>query len=1383
MSNEPTTRKCLQCGGEIHVDSKTGMPTCIYCGTEYKNLEGGFTYELEEIVNRRQMREFVEAEELSRALIEKQPECAEAYWQALLATLGVVYVRDEGKAKPTFFCYSYDKRESVFKNEYYLKAIENSDADSKEFYEKKAGELDKLLDAFFALVAKEAAYDVFISFKKTTVAIVDGEERSIDTDDYLKAKEIYDYLTKRNFKVFFSPVSIGTDTGIEGEKYEPRILKALQSSKAMILVGTKKEYLEAQWVENEWRRYLFYIKRGLKKKNSLIIGYEKQMPALPLALKDTQWPSFDFFKSGYLEDLVKKLDFVKPTAKPKPEAAPVVKKPKKKMSKRAKIAVAVICALLLGGAAGGFIYYNSAISEVEEVSRKISSIPYTITDYEYFSDLINETYTAYTDLADWQKEKVEDKERFLEVISEFDKHKADRVLVLAGLVSVETVETTTALYDAVTAYRALTPAQKAKIPDVDIKRLDAYASVYDIITGIKEVEADLTNKYSKVADLKQTYHSLSAEYTALVYNYHLVDTFEEKYAFMQALEYTELDDGSYSVKAKDTASLTGKVEIPERYNGQLVTVIPDEAFKDCKGITEVVVPETVTEIGRGAFSGCTKITDMTLPFTGKSKNAEAFEAVMGFIFGYTTRKLDTSGESSTEFINTVYEKVDGATWQYTCKNAGYGDCTVYYYYVPVSLKNITITTQTEIKSGTFNGLAYIESVNYTQTLDYFGDAIFQDCASLKRFNSDIDGEMDLTSEVQIIRPQSFKNCSSIDKLTMPSGLLTIYENAFENLSVTSLLIPDSVEDIHLGAFANCKKLVSLTLPFIGASVNAEAYDGVLGHIFGRTSYKIDTSGEESKTFINTQHGSVDGATWQYTCKNGGYGDTVSYYFYIPSTLKEITVTEQSFVPIAAFNGCSYVEKITFLTELTEIKDAAMQNCASLTFFNSESEKTVDLSGAIAGIGNYAFYGCKTVTDVIFHDNNRTLGNYAFAECANITEVNLNNHITSIGDYVFAGLPLITEVTVYDSTTNIGLGAFKGCVRLKEMSLPFTGRSLNSTAFDAVFGFVFGYQIYKIDTSGDINNTFINAKHGEVEGATWQYTCRNASYGDTNSYHYYIPESVKKVTITNQDVMKCAAFNGCKYIESITYVKPIDEIEDATCQDCVSLKTFNSETAGEMQLLGTYILVGDYAFKNCDSITSLTLSDSLRTINDYGFEGLSITELVIPEKTETIHIGAFKGCDKLQKFTAPFIGKSEKAEAFEATLGFVFGYQTYKIDTSGEINTIFINTKHGNVEGATWQYTCRNASYGDTNSYYYYIPMTLETVVITKQDKVPIAAFNGCSMINVINFVNAPTSEGECAYQGCNADVIIGTLPEACQTHTDNNANSYCDVCGRKFETE
>ena len=105
---------CLHCGGDVRLDPRTGIPTCLNCRREYKDTLEDTSYELQEIVKARQQREFLKAEELCEELKKMQPESSEVYWQTLLAELGVVYVKEGNVSKPTFFSFSYHSLSQMF---------------------------------------------------------------------------------------------------------------------------------------------------------------------------------------------------------------------------------------------------------------------------------------------------------------------------------------------------------------------------------------------------------------------------------------------------------------------------------------------------------------------------------------------------------------------------------------------------------------------------------------------------------------------------------------------------------------------------------------------------------------------------------------------------------------------------------------------------------------------------------------------------------------------------------------------------------------------------------------------------------------------------------------------------------------------------------------------------------------------------------------------------------------------------------------------------------------------------------------------------------------------------------------------------------------------
>lgn len=79
------------------------------------------------------------------------------------------------------------------------------------------------------------------------------------------------------------------------------------------------------------------------------------------------------------------------------------------------------------------------------------------------------------------------------------------------------------------------------------------------------------------------------------------------------LTYTELEDGTYSVKAKDVNNIPSTVEIPLFYNGKPVTVIEDNAFENCETITTVSIPPSITSIGEDAFNNCNSLAEVNIP--------------------------------------------------------------------------------------------------------------------------------------------------------------------------------------------------------------------------------------------------------------------------------------------------------------------------------------------------------------------------------------------------------------------------------------------------------------------------------------------------------------------------------------------------------------------------------------------------------------------------------------------------------------------------------------------------------------------------------------------------------------------------------------------------
>ena len=841
-------------------------------------------------------------------------------------------------------------------------------------------------------------------------------------------------------------------------------------------------------------------------------------------------------------------------------------KPTKTSKSSSKKKAIIICVsvllvfLLMGGIFVGTQMKNNS-GAVNHVVTLIDALPDNITNYAIYEEDIMAAYEAYQALDADLKERVSNADKILSCMEGFHAYRADLIRSTLQEINADSIKNTDVLTRLSSLFAELTTEQKALLSESEIQTVESMMVVHEVITGIKNLMSDAVGYYDTLTTIKSKYSSLSQADKELVYNYSDLDRVDEAYALQSNLVFTETESGGWSVKLKEGASssIAGELVIPSEYKDVPIVAIEDYAFQNCRNITSVYVPETVTKIGIGAFKGCTKIQSMTLPFTGASIDASAYNAVFGYIFGYTTK---SSGSS-----------------------------------------------------------------------DY----------------------------------------------------------------------------------------------------------------------------QPSDDFVNSQHDTVEQAVWQYTRYQSTYYSTKqSYFYYIPSSIREVIITNQSDVKIAAFNGCQYIENIVYTKTIESFGEAAFQNCKSLLRFNSEEDKTINLGGEYTKLGASAFRNCQLITNLIITDNVMTIENNAFDGCKEIESLTLTPKITFIGDYAFKDLKRIDKITVYDSTTVVGKGAFQGCNSLVTVSLPFTGRSNDATAYNAVFGYVFGYETLDSGSSDyQPTDTFVNHQYGSVETAVWQYTKYKSSYYSTErSFFYYIPSSIKYVTITNQSNIKIAAFNGCEHIESINYSKTIETLGEAAFQNCEALLKFNSNTAGVADLTGEIAEIGDCAFKNCSKISEIILVDGLAVIGDYAFQKTSITTLTVPNTVVAINRGALQFCNHLEELTIPFVGQSKDATAYNAVLGYIFGYETKDSGSSDyQPSDEFVNEQHDSVANAVWQYTkYKSKYYGTKQSFFYYIPATLKTVTVTKQISVPTAAFNGCYMLETITFENGKTSQGTAAFQNCNATI-------------------------------
>lgn len=183
---------------------------------------------------------------------------------------------------------------------------------------------------------------------------------------------------------------------------------------------------------------------------------------------------------------------------------------------------------------------------------------------------------------------------------------------------------------------------------------------------------------------------------------------------------------------------------------------------------EVVIPDTVTQIGDSAFSFCGKVTSVTIPDSVTRIGMSAF---------YNCYKLSSIAVpgSVTEIDDKAFE---------ACENLR--DVSL-----PIGLRRIG--------DGAFLNCEKLSRIAIPGTVTELGGDAFHGCDALE--------QVTLPQGITEIKSDTFSGCKSLARVVIPDGVAEIGRMAFYNCKkLEGVAIPDCVEAIELMAFYGCKKL-------------------------------------------------------------------------------------------------------------------------------------------------------------------------------------------------------------------------------------------------------------------------------------------------------------------------------------------------------------------------------------------------------------------------------------------------------------------------------------------------------------------------------------------------------------------------------------------------
>ena len=245
-------------------------------------------------------------------------------------------------------------------------------------------------------------------------------------------------------------------------------------------------------------------------------------------------------------------------------------------------------------------------------------------------------------------------------------------------------------------------------------------------------------------------------------------------------------------------------------------IICNSAFFNCRSLTNIIIPKSVTAIGNDVFWDCRSLSNIVIPKSVICLNGNPFSGWEGKLeclspnFIYEDEVLFNKDKSKiVSFRNRKIESYiipDSVT--------DIGD----YAFSHSSLSNIVIPDSvTDIGDYAFSDCSSLTKIVIPNSVTDIGDYAFWECSSLTNIV--------IPDSVTDIGNSAFEYCSSLSNIVIPNSVTDIGDGAFAYCSfLSNIVIPDSVTDIGSSAFLGCSSLVKIVIPDSVTDIGVFAFE-------------------------------------------------------------------------------------------------------------------------------------------------------------------------------------------------------------------------------------------------------------------------------------------------------------------------------------------------------------------------------------------------------------------------------------------------------------------------------------------------------------------------------------------------------------------------------
>lgn len=401
-----------------------------------------------------------------------------------------------------------------------------------------------------------------------------------------------------------------------------------------------------------------------------------------------------------------------------------------------------------------------------------------------------------------------------------------------------------------------------------------------------------------------------------------------------------------------------------------VKVILEGAFKGNTHLKEVIIPNTVTEIGPYAFAGLSYIREIIIPDSVIKIQDKAFSNCVSL------------------------EVVEIGSNVRTIENHAFEDCkSIESIVLPDSVKNIGIDVFTRCTS--------LKEITLPDGITAIRVGMFKGCSALTSFV--------VPDTVKYIEMQAF-NGSGIENIALPEGLLSIGDS-FQNCdSLTSITIPSSLVEMG-SAFRNCNNLETIT--FLGGgiyfSTNCFVDCKKLTEIHAQSEADwaaMKFSHAEANPFLYGAKLYIDGkfvTSFDFPADTTYINSCIfAQYKYLESVTIPEGVTD---IEYGAFLGCNKITEISIPSTVENMGYDVFGSCTSLkTVYLPSLEWWLNLKTYGSGLFTNAetvYVNGEITTSVVIPDGTEMINSYTFYECEFLTDIHIPVSVRYLSTNSFA----------------------------------------------------------------------------------------------------------------------------------------------------------------------------------------------------------------------------------------------------------------------------------------------------------------------------------------------------------------------------------------------